>query len=45
VDIFARAQSPGDYSIIGEVKSRRSKFYVSHTGPVFRAKGKIRRED
>jgi hypothetical protein len=25
VDIFARAQSPGDYSIIGEVKSRETK--------------------
>jgi hypothetical protein len=25
VDIFARAQSPGDYSIIGEVKSREVK--------------------
>ncbi len=25
MDIFARAQSPGDYSVIGEVKSREAR--------------------
>jgi hypothetical protein len=38
VDIFARAQSPGDYSIIGEVKSREARKFSKNEVMEFETK-------
>jgi hypothetical protein len=38
VDIFARAESPGDYSIIGEVKSREAKKFSREEAVSFERK-------
>jgi hypothetical protein len=38
VDIFARAESPGDYSIIGEVKSREVKKFSREEAVSFERK-------
>jgi hypothetical protein len=38
VDIFARAQSPGDYSIIGEVKSRDTRKFSKEEAAAFERK-------
>jgi hypothetical protein len=38
VDIFARAQSPGDYSIIGEVKSREARKFSKEEAIEFEKK-------
>ena len=38
VDIFARAQSPGDYSIIGEVKSRDTRKFSKEEAVAFERK-------
>jgi hypothetical protein len=38
VDIFARAEAPGDYSIIGEVKSREARKFSKEETIVFEAK-------
>jgi len=38
VDIFARAQSPGDYSIIGEVKSRDTRKFSKEEAVAFEKK-------
>jgi hypothetical protein len=38
VDIFAHAQSPGDYSIIGEVKSRDTQKFSKEEAVVFETK-------